>query len=616
MSPLARSLWFGVLCCLLAFGLGVSTLGTRYLWGDEAFSVFASRQPIWTLLGGFDAQPPLYYLALRLTRALWGETEFALRFFSLCCTVAWVAVGVRLARAMFAVRAARVAGLALATAPLAIYFAQEVRMYAPAALCSAALMWITWQMRRRMRSWRAWVAYAAVALAGLLTHYYTAGVLLASAIALGALAWRQRCVGRWLITHAVIALIFGGWFAALQRAYLLRASATSARQITATAQEIAANFVRGSEGLVFGPRADGSLAAPALVLVALAVVGAARWGRRAPFTSALIVGWMVASFALVLFTASPSAIVSDFHPRYLLFALLPLVLGLASWAAWLRTRGVALMMALVLAVAAFGNYPLLFDVNWQKSRYAELMQTLRSRYRAGDVIVMLNSDQVSFAAYYAPPPAPVWVAPNDALDEDATHQSLRAFVSGATRAWVIRFGWAMALSPEQPPLDALTRRGVRTFAQGFQDADLLLYDLRVGESNIPPRPLDVRFGPHIRLIGVRERRAEWQPGEALTLDLIWRADATPEADYTVFMHLRRADDGVQIAALDSPPSRPTSTWQPGEVITDTRAVPIPTDAPAGRYRVVIGWYAYPSFERLALADGVETEYVVSEPVIR
>jgi len=110
---------------------------------------------------------------------------------------------------------------------------------------------------------------------------------------------------------------------------------------------------------------------------------------------------------------------------------------------------------------------------------------------------------------------------------------------------------------------------------------------------------------------VRSRAQRYAPGQAVTLDLAWRAERRPEADYTVFMHLRRADDGGQVAALDSPPPQPTSGWMPGQVITETRAVPIPSDAPIGDYDVIIGWYLYPSFERLTIDGEATTEYIAA-----
>jgi hypothetical protein len=113
---------------------------------------------------------------------------------------------------------------------------------------------------------------------------------------------------------------------------------------------------------------------------------------------------------------------------------------------------------------------------------------------------------------------------------------------------------------------------------------------------------------------VRNRANTYRPGDALTLDLFWRALQKPNADYTVFMHLRRASDGGQIAAFDSTPvngTSPTSSWSAGQSITDTRAVQIPADAAPGEYDVIIGWYLYPSFERLTLDGSGATEIVVS-----
>jgi hypothetical protein len=47
------------------------------------------------------------------------------------------------------------------------------------------------------------------------------------------------------------------------------------------------------------------------------------------------------------------------------------------------------------------------------------------------------------------------------------------------------------------------------------------------------------------------------------------------------------------------------------MITETRAVPIPPDAPAGEYNVIIGLYQYPSFERLTIDDQGLTEYIAA-----
>lgn len=35
-------------------------------------------------------------------------------------------------------------------------------------------------------------------------------------------------------------------------------------------------------------------------------------------------------------------------------------------------------------------------------------------------------------------------------------------------------------------------------------------------------------------------------------------------------------------------SRPSSSWQPGELIRDDQDLPIPAETPPGRYRLVVG----------------------------
>lgn len=258
----------------------------------------------------------------------------------------------------------------------------------------------------------------------------------------------------------------------------------------------------------------------------------------------------------------------------------------------------------------------LLDTSWQKSRYNELVDAIRQRSRPTDGIVMVNSDQFVLMEYYGPTNLQTLEIRNDDLSSAPAKVAaqVQQFAQDKGRVWLVNFGWAMNLQPRSAAEQALAATGARTYAQGFQDAALALYDLRSSGVNAPVQPKDVRFDGQIVLAGVRERSTSYQAGDAITLDLFWKALQKPQADYTVFMHLRNASDGAQIAAFDSPPANgaaPTSSWKIGQTITDTRAIAIPQDAPAGEYDVVIGLYQYPSFERLKI-DGTEnTEIAVS-----
>ncbi len=633
-------------CCALAFLLATWTLDARGLWGDEAFSVWASKQPATALIAGLDAQPPLYHLLLGAGRLLWGESVFALRYLSVCCGVLLVAVGAQLGRLIGGSSASAFAALWLAVSPISLYFAQEARMYAPAALfAGGAMLLAVASLKRRARTagcaaqgGRRDASYVLLSLGALFTHYYVAGVLLVNALALGLAALRSRDARRivaWLIAHLLIALVFGAWFLGLQSRYASRAIAGRARIVPAF-EDIVSDFGVGVNGLLFGMRADGSLTAAALALFALAVVGViGYWRRGQRGDTRLILGWIVASLGVVAATAGRSGIVGDFNPRYYLFALLPLALAAAGWVVLIedalrravRTpvsrRAVlpfAFVILIALAPAVVGDLQL-FDLSWQKSRYDAMVGAIRARAQPNDGAVLVNSDQFPLLAYYGPLDMPVWIVGNDTLNRDpaSVEAELSRFAEGKSRLWLVNYGWAMALQPPSVVEQALNQRGARTYAQGFQDVSLALYDLRFAAGDAPVRPQRVRFGGQIALVGVRGRARLYHPGEAVTLDLIWRADQAPRADYTVFMHLRRADDGSQIAAFDSPPvngAAPTSRWTPGQIVTDTRAVPIPADAPPGEYNVVIGLYLYPTFERLTMDGGEATEHIVERVTIR
>jgi 4-amino-4-deoxy-L-arabinose transferase-like glycosyltransferase len=111
-----------------------------------------------------------------------------------------------------------------------------------------------------------------------------------------------------------------------------------------------------------------------------------------------------------------------------------------------------------------------------------------------------------------------------------------------------------------------------------------------------PQPGAARFGPiHLRDYAVQLSDSH------LFVTLTWAAEETLAEDYVSFVHILD-EIGQVIAQQDRPPLagyRPNTGWQPGEPVTDRFAFPRHT-LPESGWQVAVGWYSWPSLERLPL----------------
>ncbi|MCC6612362.1 MAG: glycosyltransferase family 39 protein [Anaerolineae bacterium] len=123
----------------------------------------------------------------------------------------------------------------------------------------------------------------------------------------------------------------------------------------------------------------------------------------------------------------------------------------------------------------------------------------------------------------------------------------------------------------------------------------------------PEHDLDVKFGDRIRLIGYDGGADDLAPGASLTYRFYWRAEAIPDANYSLFLHLTAEDDATPIAQTDGAPGapdRPTLTWDAADetLISQPFTLTLPETLPPGRYVLRLGLYDYTSGARLAV-DG-------------
>jgi 4-amino-4-deoxy-L-arabinose transferase-like glycosyltransferase len=106
------------------------------------------------------------------------------------------------------------------------------------------------------------------------------------------------------------------------------------------------------------------------------------------------------------------------------------------------------------------------------------------------------------------------------------------------------------------------------------------------------RTWEVNFDDKITLLGYELDSEPVRSGESFHVKVYWQAQREMEEDYKVFVHLYD-EAGNILAQQDRMPGlgvRPTSGWQTGEVVADRFTVPVGSEVPAGRYRLVIGLY--------------------------
>ncbi len=120
------------------------------------------------------------------------------------------------------------------------------------------------------------------------------------------------------------------------------------------------------------------------------------------------------------------------------------------------------------------------------------------------------------------------------------------------------------------------------------------------------RPLRVDLGGRVDLAGYDLAADTVTPGGVVDLTLYWHPQGRIGQNLKVFTHLV-APDGRIVGQRDSVPvegARPTTGWRPGEYIADRYRIPVPRDAPPGRYELRTGLYNEASGERLPVqVDG-------------
>jgi mannosyltransferase len=635
---------------MLAGALRLYRIDAQSFWNDEGNAARLAERSLSLIVEGArgDIHPPGYYLALHYWRALFGQSEAALRGLSALCSVALVGFAFLLGRRLFE---DEVVGLVAATLvavnPFQVYYAQEARMYAMLALWALASTWglVAWWHAprpdgstgspRRLVEGRRWplLVFVLTATAGLYTHYAFPFVWLAQNLCVAVWAWGSR--GRadvlrrlltWGVAQAAVVVLYLPWLPVAwhqvtswspgREPYQLLEALADVWRLLSFGRTVPTEVVTG--GLV----AVGALAVLSLLPPVDdrddpddALPYGLRWGLLALLV--LVPAGLILGLGLY----------KEAYQKFLLVAAAPLSLlvargAVAGWrvaagaGVWgeqraaIGYRAVMLFLAaLVLFDTARSLYNLYFDASYARPDYRAIARYIEADARPGDAVLLNAPNQWEVFTYYHPDDDHVFpLARQRPLNVAVNQAELEGIVAEHQRLFVIFWGDAES-DPErfiESWLEAHTYKAGETW---YADVRLAVYAVPASVADVPQVPLDVRFvGPSIRLEGYTLLADALAPGDIAQVTLFWRAgEAIPER-YKVFVHLYD-EAGRLVAQTDSEPGatlRPTDTWSPGERVTDRYGVLIPLGLSPGTYTLAVGLHplADPDDRLPVIRDGV------------
>ena len=639
---------------LIAFLARAYRLDAQSLWYDEALSVHYARLP-WPDLVGAVAQsdhPPLYFLMLSAWVRLAGDSEWAVRFFSLAGGVLTVPLTLRLARDLRWPGAVG-AAVGVALSPFLVWYGQEARAYTWFTATALAASLLLVRALRRGR-WPRWLAYSLSITALFYLHYYAVFVVSAHAFYALLLSWRGRGGARG--SHSEGKPPLPGWlpsplgeFAASALGGLVLFLPWALRAIPQLLHN--RTYWQGafpaSRALVIFFRAAAT--APAvpegawrelttlalLTLVLMGAVSLAHLKADRLLVLALLLAPLVGVVGLVWR-------VPKFAPRYLAVTV-PLLFMFAGVAvATPRRPALRLLALLLLGVWGWGAgralWHLYFDPRVARPDMRGVAAYVAAHSQPGDAVLVVAGYNAPTFAYYNRAGLPVYALPETLLpdtehplDGPQVAQALNAIAGQHSRLWLVLWQEEV-VDPQRLVVDQLVSNALRLPVEAtFHGVSLLLFSLEGASFDATP-PVEHRvgatFGPAIELVGydlskggwardsrqterrqggggrAGRRRPHFLPGETLYLALHWRARQPVETDYVVSAQLLSPRRHIY-GQFDRPVGGdfyPVSRWAVGQRVRQEHPLTVLPGTPPGEYTLVVVVYDPRTGERLPARD--------------
>jgi len=529
-----------------------------------------------------------------------GDSEFGLRFLSVVVGVLTTAAVYQLGRALASPQVGLLAALLVSISPFDVWWSQEMRMYALAALWASLTLWAAVRFRDS-GSVTSGIGYVLLAAAGLYTLYLQASVL-----AVVNLAWlwvlahsqhRWRAL-RWGVAQVAVLVLFAPWlFYALGR---IPTWSTASPVQPGVFLRIYWTVL--TVGIPVDVERYWPLSVPVLAVMAVGL-GALLWMLRSKWRMGRNVGLLALSLLLpatvVYLLSLPRKTffyAPQLAPRYLLL-FAPAFYTLLAWGLLQVTQNQhwAWRVALIGVVVAAPAYGLsvYYAGRILNDDYPSLVATLRAYQRPNDAVVLYTDQDWPVFAYHYPGQ---WYKVPHALR--VTAEAAATYMSSIWEehdgVWLVVMPYA-SVNDAQGEIPAwFAARAVGTAEHRFVDKILRFYARTEERARLvatlapgsePLVPLRVDLADGVRLSGYEQQVREYRNGDTIHLFLYAERDGqtAPAAAnlMTVSLVSRGRACGPAWKQVQVP--WPSS----GSVVRQQVDLVVPPDVPGGQYAFAV-----------------------------
>lgn len=595
---------------LLGFGLRLHRLDFQPLWGDEGWSVYFATENLLQLIAltAADIHPPLYYLLLKGWFGLMGVGPEAARLLSVLIGTLLIPVLFVLGRRLFGARVGVIAAAIAALMPMAIYYAQEVRMYGLVTLLGAASTYflVRWQQHiEKPSAGRVYLlGYIATMTAALYTMYYAAFIVLFQL--LYTLIVYLRSASR----HLNRVLTLAGPFLLVGLLYLpwviyatprLLDYIDNKRNVEGYAPLGLARFF--SDHIIafsLGHLPDYMLdyAWVALIAAGLALVGLVFAFLKRPRSALLLCLYLLTPLTIGYLVN----LLYPFTPRYfertLLLAAPAFWLLIAVGLGWLWARhylflGLAtagLLLVTLVSLFSFYNWP-----RYPAEDYRPLLADISAQVTPEDTVLASYQWQLGlYRAYLSAPrphlfPVPGWGRDWSAAAGGSARLTadLTAIFEQSPRLWFPAYQ-ASGHIWEDEAEQAIADLGYPALLEWYSPQTKLTL---AGSGQMPMKPAEaVNFGDRLSLIEAEVGDEVFETGrDIIPIRLVWQKTANLGSEHRVSLRLADAA-GRTWTTRDSYPQAGHAFFTDldiGGLLTDHHGLLTPAGAPPGLYRLLL-----------------------------